>query len=224
MSADVPSNLGHQYTFADTRSNFAALSTLPGVPSMSTVVRCQAQRTREPSQFEKAGNGSTVASSQSCRRPNGIRGGLKGTYSCSICGKRYSQPQGVRRHQREMHEARLCIYCRDFEWGRPYRFREHLQKWHPDVDPDAALEEATGTRHKETMTMRHLPRERVSSLTLEYDQRSGAGSRLYPLAMSLPTMMQLPPITQPAVSPLDYDLQPEFAERMSKKSRGIPSN
>lgn len=192
---------------------------------MSTVVRCQAQITREPGQFEKAGNGpiQAVASSQSCRRPNGIRGGLKGTYSCSICGKRYSQPQGVRRHQREMHEARLCIYCGDFEWGRPYRFREHLQKWHPDVDPDAALEEATGTRHKETMTMRHLPQEQVSSLPLECDQRSGAESRLYPLTMSLPAMMQLPPITQPAVSPLDYDLQPEFSERMVKKSRGIPS-
>jgi len=224
MSADVPSDLGHQYTLTDTTSNSAALSALPGVPSMSTVVRCQAQRTRKPGQFEKAGSGSTIAPSQSCRRPNGIRGGLKGTYSCNICGKKYSQPQGVRRHQREMHEARLCIYCRDFEWGRPYRLREHLQKWHPDVDPGAALEEATGTRHKETMTMTHLPQERVSSLTLEYDQRSGAGSQIYPLAMSLPAMMQLPPIAQPAVSPLDYDLQLEFAERMVKRSRGIPSN
>ena len=195
---------------------------------MSTVVRFQPQRTRKPGQFEKAGSGPRVTSLQSCRRPSGLRGGLKGPYSCNICGKRYSQPQGVRRHQREMHGARLCNYCHDFEWGRPYRLREHLQKWHPDVDPIAALEEATGTRrHKETVTIRHLPQERVSSLTLGYDQRSGAGSQLHllPVATPLSAMMQLPPITHPAVSPLDYyDLQPEFAGRVIEKSRGIPFN
>jgi hypothetical protein len=37
----------------------------------------------------------------------------------------------------------LCTYCYAFEWGRPYRFKEHLEKEHPDVDLDAALGGAT---------------------------------------------------------------------------------
>jgi len=54
----------------------------------------------------------------------------------------------MRRHRREAHEASLCMYGCDFEWGRPYRLREHLERWHSDVDIDAVLDEATRTRRR----------------------------------------------------------------------------
>jgi hypothetical protein len=81
---------------------------------------------------------------------------LMGQYSCNVCGKRYSQASGLGRHHRETHEISLCMYCRDFKWGgRPYRLREHLEKRHPDVDVDAALDEATRTRRRTTIGTSH---------------------------------------------------------------------
>jgi hypothetical protein len=72
-----------------------------------------------------------------------------GRYLC-VCGRSYSQIQGLRRHQREKHEASLCLYCGVFEWSRRYRLKEHLMKQHPDVDIAAALAEVTRTRRRET--------------------------------------------------------------------------
>ncbi|KAI0255254.1 hypothetical protein BJV78DRAFT_1279449 [Lactifluus subvellereus] len=67
-------------------------------------------------------------------------------YSCKDCGKEYTQPQGLSRHRREMHERRPCIYCLDFKWGRRYMLRKHIKEQHPELNTDAALNEATGTR------------------------------------------------------------------------------
>ena len=47
-------------------------------------------------------------------------------------------------------------YCVGFEWGRPYRFKEHLKKRHPNVDPDAVLDEATNI-HRRATTIRRYP-------------------------------------------------------------------
>ena len=58
-------------------------------------------------------------------------------YSCTLCGKRFTRRQEVRRHYRDAHEAPLeCLYC-DFKWIRYDRYKRHLKKRHPDVDPDA---------------------------------------------------------------------------------------
>ena len=48
------------------------------------------------------------------------------------------------------------MYCHDFKWGRPYWFKEHLKKRHPDVDPNVALEEATKTRRRATINTEDL--------------------------------------------------------------------
>jgi hypothetical protein len=43
------------------------------------------------------------------------------------------------------HKDRLCLYC-DFKWRPPYTFSDHLEKCHPDVDPDVILHQADSTR------------------------------------------------------------------------------
>jgi hypothetical protein len=40
----------------------------------------------------------------------------------------------------------LCMYC-DVEWNHPYQYQDHLEKYHPDVDPDLILRRATFTRN-----------------------------------------------------------------------------
>jgi hypothetical protein len=69
----------------------------------------------------------------------------KSLYSCNVCGNIYSQPQNVTRHYREAHERRLCLYC-DFKSSRNYKYRDHLKRHHPDVDPDVVLGQANSTR------------------------------------------------------------------------------
>ena len=91
--------------------------------------------------------GHTASSSQLA----GICAAHQRRYSCQDCGKGYTQPQGLTRHRREMHERRSCIYCLDFEWGRRYRLRKHLETQHPELNTDAALDEATGTRRDATV-------------------------------------------------------------------------
>jgi hypothetical protein len=51
----------------------------------------------------------------------------------------------------------LCIYCREFTWGRPYLFRKHLVKRHPGIDPDAAIDEAARARRSATIRRGYLP-------------------------------------------------------------------
>jgi hypothetical protein len=69
-------------------------------------------------------------------------------HTCLDCAKAYKQPQGLSRHRREVHERTSCIYCYDFEWGRRYILRRHIEKQHPELNIDVALEEATGTRRR----------------------------------------------------------------------------
>ena len=76
-------------------------------------------------------------------------------YTCNVCGKSYLRRSGMRRHQREDHEASLCMYGCDFEWGRPYRLKEHLERWHPDVNIDVVLGEAVRTRRRAKVIASH---------------------------------------------------------------------
>jgi hypothetical protein len=72
----------------------------------------------------------SLSSSKSSRQRS------KPQFSCDPCGKRFVQRQGLNRHRLEMHEhGHLC----DFQWQRPYEYRRHLEKHHPDVDPDIIL-------------------------------------------------------------------------------------
>ena len=69
--------------------------------------------------------------------------GRRGRYQCGTCGEGFAQPQGVRRHHLEKHEPKSCPHCRTFKWARPYLFKTHLRKVHPDVDPEATTLDAT---------------------------------------------------------------------------------
>ncbi|KAN0141076.1 hypothetical protein V8E53_000832 [Lactarius tabidus] len=53
---------------------------------------------------------------------------------CSSCCVRFSQRQGLLRHNKDKHEAKKrCDFCEEFTWprGRRYVYRRHLQEVHP---------------------------------------------------------------------------------------------
>ena len=109
-----------------------------------------------------------VSSLQLVRQPTGMRETSKRSYSCAVCGKQYSQPQGVSRHrQAEHHSLYSCLYCA-FKWSRPYQYRLHLEKWHLDVNPDNVLGKPAGSRRRSTIIGRNLP-EHASPPPIEPD-------------------------------------------------------
>jgi len=149
----VPSVQGSRYMPADT--NFAEPSTLPGIPHTPTAVQYQEQRASQdmPHDLRGTGRRPAVVPSGSPQAPglaaSGNRRAPAGRYLC-VCGKSYSQSQGLRRHQREKHDASLCTHCDAFTWGRLYRLKEHLEEQHPDIDIEATLDEATRMRRRAT--------------------------------------------------------------------------
>lgn len=160
-----------------------------------------------PKAFQRTGRRHTAASLPSSRRPTSIHGGApRGSYLCNTCGKRYAQLQGVRRHQRETHQASLCKYCLAFEWGRPYLLREHLEKEHPGIDLDAALDEAMAARRRATI-VNSLRRQRAPSLAPENDPWDRAESQPHPQMWSLPTATKLTPDRLPSDLPEEAEYQ-----------------
>jgi hypothetical protein len=79
-----------------------------------------------------------------------------GQYSCNVCGDRFAQLQGARRHHREKHEPRQCPHCRAFRWGRLYLFKKHLKMEHPEIDPKATILDATSRRNRRKGVSRTL--------------------------------------------------------------------
>ncbi|KAF8496834.1 hypothetical protein F5888DRAFT_1634852 [Russula emetica] len=141
-------------------------------------------------------------------------------YSCSICNLDYAQPQGLSRHQYEKHKARLCIYCREFAWGRPYLFRKHLVKRHPGIDPDAAIDEAARTRRGVTIRRRYPPLPQVPIPTPKCDSWDRAESQSRPNQLtSSParpsTVTRLSPVFLPEMA---YDSQSESTEPPNKET------
>jgi hypothetical protein len=206
MPINTPLDHNHRYKHAHTTSDSSVSSTLSaGVYTTSTVAQYRDQRaSREmPQGSKRSEEGPAAESPRSPLRSNWKRGAPPGRYRCT-CGRDYAQPQGLTRHRRETHEAYMCMYCGAFAWARPYRFREHVKRKHPGVDPDVALEKATylNTRRSVTNKTKDLPQLECASPSAE--------TRLYP--SSLPPAL---PVSLPAVSPVDHELQPgsaEFAE------------
>jgi hypothetical protein len=66
-----------------------------------------------------------------------------GGYLCGVCGGKFAQVQGVKRHHREKHEPRQCPHCHAFRWGRLYLFKKHLKMKHPEIDPELATSSVT---------------------------------------------------------------------------------
>jgi hypothetical protein len=104
---------------------------------------------------------------------------LERPYLCKACGERYAQPQGLNRHYRAKHDPSSCIYC-GVEWSRPYQYRGHIEKQHPDIDPDWVLGKAAGSRRKATVTGREQP------LAIKHDQR------IHPLSLRPPPTLPAP--------------------------------
>ena len=199
MSMDIPLDLDSQYTHSGAMSSDSIPSTLPVIPGVPADVQYEEQQAPldTPQQFQETEKGSVAASSQSSRRAASVNGSAKLQYACNICWKTYSQSQGVRRHQRETHKATLCTYCYSFEWGRPYRLREHLKKQHPEVDVDVALKEAARKCPKAKRNPKSLPQQ-VSLPGPPHCRQSRMESQTdYPLAPSLPlpAVVELPPTT-----------------------------
>jgi hypothetical protein len=171
---DVSSDECIQHTHFDTMSNASVLSNCAVISRIAPVAQHEAQEASQDMLHQVQGKAPAVASSPPSRGRAVICASAKLQHSCNICGKTYSQPQGVRRHQRETHKASLCAYCHSFEWGRPYRLREHIKKWHPDVvDIEAALDEATEMRHKVAKKPRSHARHQVpvSPPTPQHDRQ-----------------------------------------------------
>lgn len=153
-------SLGHTHQSTDahpTSSNLLVPSTLPVISCGKTVVKGKERGVpKRPRRFQKtkADPAASLSRPSPSLRPSEKPGGR---YSCGICKLDYAQPQGLTRHQCETHKARLCIYCREFTWGRPYLFRKHLVKRHPGIDPDAAIDEAARARRSATIRREYLP-------------------------------------------------------------------
>jgi hypothetical protein len=109
---------------------------------------------------------------QATVQPADMRRSPKSIFSCDMCNKKYSQPQGVIRHRREVHEEkRLCPNCDDFTWSRPYQLAKHFKEQHPHSKLDAILCDVTRRRREDSMNKKRL-RQQQASPAIECDRRS----------------------------------------------------
>ena len=147
------------------------------------------------------------------RRPAGMRKVYERPFSCDICGKRYTQRQGVSRHSQAVHRnSHSCFGC-DFKWSRPYQYRIHLERWHPDVDPDRVLGKSAGSRRRSTIIGRDLP-QHFPLHVIESDQRSHSEPWQRP-TLPLPAAANVTRISQISMLSVAYDPHPEHAEPMA---------
>lgn len=161
-NGDFSNNI-RSYIPVEAVSNFPIPPTPPSTSYMPPSVQCREEKDPQyrPHRSQKTRKRSVAASP---KRPNDTCGALEPPFQCNTCGKIFKQPQGRNLHDREKHNPSLCIYC-DFKWSRPYLYREHIKKCHPDVNPDAVLGKPKGSRRRATCFARHAPRQQVWSLT-----------------------------------------------------------
>ena len=187
------------YTRSEATSGDSIPSALPVIPCVPADLQYEEQQASQvaPHRLQEAAKGPATASSRSSRRaPASESGTAKRPYACNICGKTYSQSQGVLRHQRETHKATLCTYCHSFEWGRPYRLRDHYRKHHPEVNIKVALKESSRKRPKAKTNPRSSPRQ-VSLSNPPHRRQSRTESQSdYPLVPTLspPAVVEFPSI------------------------------
>ncbi|KAI0265259.1 hypothetical protein BGY98DRAFT_1191886 [Russula aff. rugulosa BPL654] len=176
-NGDLSSNT-HSFTGVDTVSNLPVARILPGTSHVPPPIESQKRREPQdrPHQYNK--------SRTKARTPR---------FSCNDCGAKYVQQQGLNRHRREKHKPNLCMYC-GAKWGRPYEFRDHLEKHHPDVDRDMALGKPAGSRRRSAIFVRR-PSQQVSLPTIDHGRRDHSGIREYPPASAVakPSTVTLSP-------------------------------
>ncbi|KAI0274358.1 hypothetical protein BGY98DRAFT_74378 [Russula aff. rugulosa BPL654] len=157
-------------TGVDTASNFLVARIPPGTSYIPPPIESRGKR--EPQdradQYQK--------SKKRARIPQ---------FPCDDCGAKYVQQQGLNRHRREKHEPNLCKYC-GAKWARPYEYRDHLEKHHPNVDRDMELGKVAGSRRRSAVFVG--PRlQQVSLPTIEHSRRGHSGIRPYPPAVVKPS-------------------------------------
>lgn len=184
-----------QYSPVDTTSNFKVSSTFAEIM----------REKRASVSFRPA------------RRPSGIRRAPERSYSCDTCGEQYSQPQGVSRHRRRAHNPHACLCC-EFKWSRPYQYRDHLEKHHPDVDRDYILGKRAGSRRRSTIIGRDLPHY-IPLPAIQPDRRSGAEPQQRPLAPPLSMPTKFTHASSSAISPVTSDPQPKYAEQVMSTNK-----
>ena len=215
MPNDALLDHNNWYTHIHTTSGSSASPTLSaGIITTSTVTRYRDHRVsgKMPQGPKKSKEGRTAESPRSPLRSNRKRGTFQGRYLCT-CGRDYAQPQGLMRHLRETREACICMYCGAFAWARPYRFREHIKKKHPGVDPDVALEVATYLKTRCSVTTK-------TKYLLQCVLHS-AETRFYPSSPP-PADMVVPPVSLPDSSVVGYISQPcseESAEPTMERNK-----
>jgi hypothetical protein len=139
-----------------------------------------------------------------------MREALKRPYSCDICGKRYSQLQGLSRHHQAEHNPHSCLYC-GFKWSRPYQYRSHLERRHLDVNPDDVLGKPAGSRRKSTIIGRNLP-QHVSPPAIDLGRQIQTEPLQRPLMPPLPAMAKVTHVSRPPMLSVPYyDPRPEHA-------------
>jgi hypothetical protein len=110
---------------------------------------------------------------------------------CKVCGKDYSQPQGVSRHRREAHgKPNSCTFraqgC-NFTWTRPYLYMVHLETRHAYVNPSKVQGRSARSRRRfKSIERKHFP------------PPAGRRSRVEP--------------RQRPLTPVAYDAPPKYAE------------
>jgi hypothetical protein len=144
-------------------------------------------------------------------------------YSCSICNLDYAQPQGLTRHQLERHNARLCLYCRDFTWGRLYLFKKHLVMRHPGIDHNAAINEATRAYRRR----KYLPPPQASIPTAENDSWGSAtcaeslAPRPSQLTLFPSAVAKLTPVFPLDMSSITYNPQPSPQKQQLRRRESM---
>ncbi|KAI0268430.1 hypothetical protein BGY98DRAFT_346926 [Russula aff. rugulosa BPL654] len=165
------SSNAHIFTRVDAASNFPVALFPPGTSLIAPAVESQEKRgpLGRPHQYKKSRK---EARSQAIPQ-----------FFCDDCDAKYVQRQGLNRHRQEKHECddsepSLCIYC-DAKCGRAYEYREHLEKHHPDVDPDIILGKAAGSRRRTAYYARHRSQQ-VLLPTIEHGRWGDSGIGRYP--------------------------------------------
>ena len=186
------SNNTHSFTRVDTAFNFPMALFPPGTSHITPVEsREEGGPQDQPHQYQNSRKKGEVQSLHWSRRPAGIRKACTPRFSCDDCGAKYAQPQGVYRHYRAKHNPRSCAYCGD-EWSRPYQYRDHLEKHHPDVDPDMVLGKAAESRRRTAFFARHRSQQ-YSPPTNEHGRWVHSGITRCPPAVAKPSTVTLPP-------------------------------
>jgi hypothetical protein len=199
-ASGISPNNTHLFTRVDATSNFPVAliplgtSHIPPAPPVESREKRGPQS--PPHQRQKSRKKGELGSLHWSRPPadSDLHEARIPRFFCDDCDAKYVQLQGLNRHRQEKHERdehSLCICC-DAKCGRPYEYRAHIEKHHPEVDPNIILGKAAGSRRRTAYLAR--PRsQQVLLPTIEQGRRNDFGIRPYPPPAVKPSTATLPP-------------------------------